>query len=200
MPRATAPAARARGTIVAPGGCAAAGPATPRTRARRPGPARGTGAAVRRTSRDPNHQRAADEELEGQGGEAEQQQRPGGLLVLGVARYLNRGLLELVDLAEDAAQGLAVARAKVAAAGLVGDLAQQRLVDPHRQELVPEAPQAATRRDRRLTDGAYADGVDPNAVCRRRGRGGPRIDQALVVLAVGKEEDDLGLVGGPAQS
>ena len=76
--RAPAPSASERGRPAArqPDAPAAAEPGGEAERQRR-GPARGTGAAARRRSWDPHHQRAADEQLERQRGQPEQRAAAG---------------------------------------------------------------------------------------------------------------------------
>src|SRR6185295_6058128 len=117
-------------------------------------------------------------QLEREGREPEEDQGPGGLLVFRVAGHLDGRLFELVDLTEDAAQRLAVPGAEVAAAGLRGNLPQERLVDADRQQLVTEAAEPPPGRNGRLADGADADGIHLDAVGRRRRGGGARVDQA----------------------
>ena len=81
--------------------------------------------------------------------------------------------------------------AEVLAAGLVGDLAQQRLVDRdlHLHELA--AAVAAVDADRRDAVGAGADRVDLDARLHRVVDRGVLVDVVDVRLAVGEQDDDL---------
>src|SRR5687768_3635923 len=99
---------------------------------RRPGSGRGRAGAACRTSWNPHHQRRGDEQLEGKSPEAKQNERPRGLVVSSVPRHLDRSLLQLIYLTKDPAECLTVLGPEVPAAGLLGDLLKQRLVDSHR--------------------------------------------------------------------
>ena len=110
---------------------------------------------------------------------------------LGVAHVRARphGLaLELIDLLVDPLQRRGIARAVVPAAGRLGDVVQQRLVDADDPVLVAKAEQPTAHRHRRHAFAADADRVDLDAEHRRRLCRGTRIDRAAVVLAVGEQD------------
>src|SRR5215204_154724 len=147
-------------TTVVPVGRDAAEPATRRTRTPRPGPGRAAAPGVSRRSWNPNHQRGCKQQLERQGTQTEEDEGPGRLVVAGIACYLDRCLFQCIDLPKNAAQRLTVLGAEVTSAGFLRDFLEQRLIDAHRQELVPEAAQTSASWNGRLPDGTNADSVD----------------------------------------